>query len=224
MGDCSSEEAPSINWESQSGLESSSDLDYLSDRDSEPTPAAKNEPAFTVIEVTDLETIQASWPSWRTASSSNGHLVACQACCALRNRSYTHDAGFALCTEPQPAVFSPQDTALQQVMSIVGCNRSTARALLMHFRWDVDSLCGRLRRHLDNHMPWATLAPLQFGMPSRVLAMVQDGLCDAWLAYKSTCTWAEVCCRCQHLARTTMEATSLPPGGEGVICHCRSDG
>ena len=37
-----------------------------------------------------------------------------------------------------------QDTALQQVMSIVGCNRSTARALLMHFRWDVDSLCGKL--------------------------------------------------------------------------------
>ncbi len=37
-----------------------------------------------------------------------------------------------------------QDTALQQVMSVVGCSRSTARAMLMHFRWDVDTLCGRL--------------------------------------------------------------------------------
>lgn len=30
-------------------------------------------------------------------------------------------------------------------MSIVGCNRSTARALLMHFRWNVDTLCGELK-------------------------------------------------------------------------------
>lgn len=79
MRDCSSEEAQSIDWESQSGLESNSDRDlgYLSDRDSESTPVAKSEPAFTVIEVTDLETIQASGPSWNSASSSNGHLVAC---------------------------------------------------------------------------------------------------------------------------------------------------
>ena len=61
MSGCSSEEAQSFDWESQSGLESNSDRDlgYLSERDSESTPAPKTEPAFTVIEIADLETIQA---------------------------------------------------------------------------------------------------------------------------------------------------------------------
>ncbi len=65
MSECSSEEAQSFDWESQSGLESNSgrDLGYLSEGDSESTPAPKNEPAFMVIEVTNLETIQASRPS-----------------------------------------------------------------------------------------------------------------------------------------------------------------
>ncbi len=64
MSECSSEEAQSFDWESQSGLESNSDRDlgYLSEGDSESTPAPKGEPAYTVIEVADLETIQASWP------------------------------------------------------------------------------------------------------------------------------------------------------------------
>ena len=58
---CSPEKGHSFDWESQSGLESNSDrdLDYLSERDSVSAPALKTEPAFTVIDVADLETIQA---------------------------------------------------------------------------------------------------------------------------------------------------------------------
>lgn len=106
-----------------------------------------------------------------------------------------YNSDHILCTERQGAVLSPQDTALQQVMSIVGCNRSTARALLMHFRWDVDSLCGRLRFHVYYCLLCATMAPLDSGMPSKVLSMLEYGLCDAWPASGSTCTWAAVFCR-----------------------------
>jgi hypothetical protein len=35
-----------------------------------------------------------------------------------------------------------QETALQDVMSIIGCSRATARALLMHFRWNCEMLFG----------------------------------------------------------------------------------
>ena len=75
MSGCSSEEAQSFDWESQSGLESNSerDLGYLSERDSESTPAPKTEPAFTVIETADLETIQARLSSCNTASSSTSY-------------------------------------------------------------------------------------------------------------------------------------------------------
>ena len=35
-----------------------------------------------------------------------------------------------------------QAEALGSVISILGCSRSTARLLLMHFRWDSDLLFG----------------------------------------------------------------------------------
>ena len=47
----------------------------------------------------------------------------------------------------QAAKHPLQDSALQQVMSIVGCNKSAARTLLIHFRWNVDTLCGRSNKH-----------------------------------------------------------------------------
>jgi len=71
MSDCSSDEAESIDWERQSGLESSRDVDlgYISERDSITAPQSKIEPAFTVIDVNDLETVQASSPSFSRAST-----------------------------------------------------------------------------------------------------------------------------------------------------------
>lgn len=35
-----------------------------------------------------------------------------------------------------------QAEALESAISILGCSRSTARLLLMHFRWDSDLLFG----------------------------------------------------------------------------------
>ncbi len=35
-----------------------------------------------------------------------------------------------------------QENALQDVMGIMGCSKSTARTLLMHFRWSTETLFG----------------------------------------------------------------------------------
>ena len=51
----------------------------------------------------------------------------------------------------QAAKHPLQDSALQQVMSIVGCNKSAARTLLIHFRWNVDTLCGRSNEHHSSY-------------------------------------------------------------------------
>ncbi len=67
-----------------------------------------------------------------------------------------------------------QDDALQQVMNIVGCGRSTARALLMHFCWNVDSLCGKPRNHPTAHASCMGI-PIFFAMSSeKALAVIRD--------------------------------------------------
>lgn len=58
MSEYSSADEHSLDWESQSGLESNPDLGYMSERDSGSAPMAASEPAFTVIDVNDLETLQ----------------------------------------------------------------------------------------------------------------------------------------------------------------------
>ena len=58
MSEYSSADEQSLDWESQSGLESNPDLGYMSERDSGSTPVAESEPAFTIIDVSDLETLQ----------------------------------------------------------------------------------------------------------------------------------------------------------------------
>ena len=62
MSEYSSADEQSLDWESQSGLESNPDLGYMSERDSGSAPVAASEPAFTVIDVNDLETLQV-WAS-----------------------------------------------------------------------------------------------------------------------------------------------------------------
>ena len=48
-------------FESQLSLDGSEDLDYISERDYSRSPvSAKVEPSFTIIDVKDLESIQAS--------------------------------------------------------------------------------------------------------------------------------------------------------------------
>ena len=58
MSEYSSADEQSLDWESQSGLESNPDLGYMSERDSGSTPVAASEPAYTIIDVSDLETLQ----------------------------------------------------------------------------------------------------------------------------------------------------------------------
>ncbi|CAK0772066.1 hypothetical protein CVIRNUC_003925 [Coccomyxa viridis] len=117
MSEYSSADEQSLDWESQSGLESNPDLGYMSERDSGSTPVAASEPAYTIIDVSDLETLQ--------------------------------------------------DSALQQVMSIVGCNKSAARTLLIHFRWNVDTLCGIMAdRGLSYLWKLANVAEEDTSMPS----------------------------------------------------------
>ena len=86
MSDCSSDEAESIDWERQSGLESSRDVDlgYISERDSDSAPQSKKEPAFTVIDINDLEAVQASSPS--SISASTSILLVCIACSMFLTR------------------------------------------------------------------------------------------------------------------------------------------
>lgn len=50
------------------------------------------------------------------------------------------------CFPPCAAVPYQQDEALTQVQSILGCSSTTARALLIFFSWDAETVLGAYRR------------------------------------------------------------------------------
>ena len=82
MSEDSSEDAQE--FESQLSLDGSEDPCYISERDdSGSTLAAKVEPSFTIIEVKDLETIQASDLLGAPARTLTSALFSSLACCSL---------------------------------------------------------------------------------------------------------------------------------------------
>ena len=88
-----------------------------------------------------------------------------------------------------------QEEALASVIAILGCPRSTARSLLMHFRWNTETLFGArcphspVALHMAGPMPLHVWPPearcSQSDMTDRVQnLMVQPRTCvqhaDAW--------------------------------------------
>jgi hypothetical protein len=48
-----------------------------------------------------------------------------------------------------------QEEALQKVTDFMGCSRSVARTLLMHFRWNSDVLFGAAALHARTLLIWS---------------------------------------------------------------------
>jgi hypothetical protein len=70
-------------------------------------------------------------------------------CCFVGFSAYSSEGlvfAFIVAFPPwPPAALAPQDEALSQVQSILGCTTTTARALLIFFNWDAEAVLGGCR-------------------------------------------------------------------------------